>query len=255
MQSTKRNFLSVIFVGGFFIALMLIGLVANVRHGDYVAIPIVFTALAICGLALFVKHFQVRMMLRDTKPDRIIAHYHEGVRRIPHAKAAAAYLSSLAAAFFGQFDRAREELGAVDWDNTTPVYQGHRKYVLAVLAILEDTDYPKALRLAGEAKELESKDPSGGLPLLDDVIRLVAAGEISEVSLARLAKTAEKQHGLMPGMCAWALAVHYKRTNQPEKAADFKELLRLAVPFSIPLKGAVVAGVVEGVAESPADSD
>jgi hypothetical protein len=236
VQSTKRNFLSVVIIGSFFVALMLAGLVANVRHGDYVAIPIAFTALAICGLVIFVKHFQIRMMLRDAKPDRIIAHYHEGVRRIPHAKAAAAYLSALAAAFFGQYDRAREELDAVEWDKTTPMYQGHRKYVLAVLAILEDVDYGRALRLADEGKELESQDPSGGLQLLDDVIRLVAGNELGEEAMLRLTKTAKKQHGLMPGMCAWALAVYFKRTNQPEKASDFKELLRMAVPHSVPLK-------------------
>jgi hypothetical protein len=236
VQSTKRNFLSVVIVGGFFIALMLIGLVANVRHGDYVAIPIAFTALAICGLAIFVKHFQIRMMLRDKTPDRIIAHYHQGVRRIPHAGAAAAYLSALAASFFGDYDRARKELDAVDWDNTTPMYRGHRKYVLSVMAMLEFTDYRTALRLADEAKGLESRDPNGGLQLLDDVIRLVAGGEVSEQAMLRLAKTAKKQHGLMPGMCAWALAVYYMRTKQPEKASDYKELLRMAVPFSVPLK-------------------
>jgi hypothetical protein len=236
VQSTKRNFLSVVIVGGFFIALMLAGLVANVRHGDYVAIPIAFTALAICGLAIFVKHFQIRMMLRDKTPNRIIDHYHQGVRRIPHAQAAAAYLSALAATFFGDYDRARQELDAVDWDNTTPMYRGHRKYVLSVMAILEYSDYRTALRLADEAKDLESRDPNGGLQLLDDVIRLVAGGEVSEAAMLRLAKTAKKQHGLMPGMCAWALAVHYKRTNEPEKASDFKELLRMAVPFSVPLK-------------------
>ena len=223
-------------VGGGFVTLMLTGLVINVRHGDYVAIPVAFTALAICGLALFIKHFQIRMMLRDSKPDRIIRHYHEGVRRIPHAKEAAAYLSALAAAFFGEYDRARQELDAVDWTQTTPVYRGHRMYVLAVLTILEEADYPKALRLADEAKQLESKDPAGGLQLLDHVIRLVAGGEVSEEAMLRLAKTAKKQHGLMPGMCAWALAVHYKRTNQPDKASDYKELLRMAVPFSVPLR-------------------
>jgi hypothetical protein len=229
--------MSVIVMGGIFIALMLVALVVNVRHGDYVAIPIVFTALAICGLTIFVRFFQIRMMLRDTKPDRIIKHYHESVRRIPHAKAAAAYLSALAAAFFGQFDRAREELDAVNWDETTPMYRGHRKYVLSVLAILEETDYPKALRLADEGRELEKNDPAGGLQLLDDVIRLVAAGEIDGEGMERLERAAKKQHGLMPGMCAWALAVYYKRANQPDKAADFKELLRMAVPYSIPMKG------------------
>jgi tetratricopeptide (TPR) repeat protein len=214
---------------------MITGLIGNVRQGNYVAIPIVFTALSICGLAIAAKHFQVRLMLRDTKPDRIIAHYHQGVRRIPHADAAAAYLSALAATFFGQYDRAHSELDAVDWRKTTPMYQGHRLYALALLSLLEETDYPKALRLADEGRELEKQDPAGGLQMLDDVIRLVADAPAGEV-VARMEKTAKKQYGLMPGMCAWALAIYYRRNGQPEKAAEFKERLRMSVPHSAPLK-------------------
>jgi hypothetical protein len=37
-------------------------------------------------------------------------------------------------------------------------------------------------------------------------------------------------------MCAWALAVHYKRTNEPDKASDYKVLLKLAIPHCAPLK-------------------
>ena len=198
-------------------------------------VAIVFTALAICVLAVMFGHYRVRVLLRDRTPDRIIAHYHRSVRRIPHADAAAAYLSALAAAFYGQYDRARAELDAIDWDATTPVYRGHRLYVLATLALFEETDYPKALRLAAQARELESKDATGGLQALDDVIHLVANGADPEV-IARLERIASKQHGMMPAMCAWALAVHYKRAGQLEKAADFKEVLRMSVPFSIPMR-------------------
>ncbi len=234
VRPTTRNFLSVLIVGALFIAVMIAGVVGNVRNGNFVALPIVFTALAICGLAIWLSHFRVRLLLRDRKPDRIIAYYHSSVRRIPHADAAAAYLSALAAAFFGDFDRARQELDAVDWDKTTPMYRGHRRYVLATLALLEKSDYPRALQLAAEGKELESKDPAGGLQLLDDAIHIVAAGP-EEGMVERLERVAKKQHGLMPGMCAWALAVHYKRAGDAEKAADYKEMLRMAVPFSAPM--------------------
>jgi TPR repeat protein len=158
----------------------------------------------------------------------MILHYHRSVRRIPHADAAAAYLSALAAAFFGQYDRARQELEPVDWDATTPTYRGYRLYVLATLALLEETDYPKALQLARQASELSE------LRAIDDVIHTVADAPDEEM-LARLAKVAKRQNGLMPGMCAWALALHYKRVGDPEKAADFKEMLRMSVPFSAPM--------------------
>jgi hypothetical protein len=230
MQSQKRNFISLLIVTALFLAIMAVGFVGNIRTGNYVVIPIAFTAIAICGGAIWLAHYRVRVMLRDRTP-----YYHGSVRRIEHAPAVAAYLSGLAATFFGEFDRARQELDAVDWDKLPPMYRGHRLYVLATLALLEETDYPKALRLAAQAKELESQSPGGGLVLLDDVIHLVAEGATPE-KMARLERAANKQHGLVPGMCAWALAVHYKRNNEPDKASDYKALLKLAIPHSVPLK-------------------
>jgi hypothetical protein len=234
MQGSRKNFISVAVVAGLFMVIITVGVIGSVRNGNVIVVAIVFTALSICVLALMLNHYRVRMLLRDRTPDRIISHYHRSVRRIPHANAAAAYLSALAAAFYGQFDRARTELDSVDWDQTTPMYRGHRLYVLATLALLEETDYPKALKLARQGSELESRAAGGGLLVLDDVIHAVAEGPSPEM-IGRLERVAKKQHGLMPGMCAWALAVYYMREGQPEKAADFKEVLRMAVPFSAPM--------------------
>jgi len=232
--SRKSGIWSLAIVAGLFLAIIIAGVIGSVRNGNFAVIAIVFTALCICVLAILFGHYRVRILLRDKTPDRIIAHYHRSVRRIPHANAAAAYLSALAAAFYGQYGRARTELDAVDWDATTPVYRGHRMYVLATLALMEDTDYPKALALAAQARDLETRGEGGGLQALDDVIRLVA-GAGDDEAIGRLEKIAKKQHGLMPGMCAWALAVYYKRAGKLDRAAEFKELLRMSVPFSAPM--------------------
>lgn len=234
MGSRKSGIWSLAIVAGLFLAIIIAGVIGSVRNGNFAVIAIVFTALCICVLAILFGHYRVRILLRDKTPDRIIAHYHRSVRRIPHANAAAAYLSALAAAFYGQYGRARTELDAVDWDATTPVYRGHRMYVLATLALMEDTDYPKALALAAQARDLETRGEGGGLQALDDVIRLVA-GAGDDEAIGRLEKIATKQHGLMPGMCAWALAVYYKRAGKLDRAAEFKELLRMSVPFSAPM--------------------
>ncbi|MEP6715040.1 MAG: hypothetical protein ABJC09_05675 [Terriglobia bacterium] len=240
-MTAKRNLFSVVVVAGLFFAIILAGVIGNVRTGNLIVLPIVFTTIAICGLGIWLGHFRVRVLLRDRTPDRIIAHYHRSVRRIPHADAAAAYLSAMAATFFGQFDRAREELDRVNWNETTAMYRGHRLYALSTLALLEETDYPKALQLAREARELE-KTPGGGLQLIDDIIHLIAEGNASPETIARLDRTARKQQGLMPGMCAWALALHSKRNNQPDAAGEYKDLLRLAVPYCAPLRQNVIDG-------------
>ena len=234
MSSSKKNIVIFAVMAGLVLTTLTVGVIGSVRNNNYVVVAIVFTAIGMSVLAVMINQHRVRLLLRDRTPDRIIAHYHRSVRRIPHADAAAAYLSALAATFYGQFDRARLELETVDWDQTTPVYRGHRLYVLATLALLEGTDYPRALQLARQAQELESRSEGGGLQALDDVIHAVAEGPTPEM-IARLERVAKKQQGLMPGMCAWALAVYYKREGQMDKAADFKELLRMAVPFSAPM--------------------
>ena len=183
MQGSRKSFISLAVVAGLFLTIITVGVVGNVRSGHVEMVAVVFTALGICVLAVMLNHYRIRMLLRDRTPDRIIKHYHRAVRRIPHADAAAAYLSALAAAFYGQFDRAREELGAIDWDQTTQAYRGNRLYVLATLALLEETDYPKALRFARQASELEK------LEVLDDVIHTVADGASPE-TIARLERVA-----------------------------------------------------------------
>lgn len=228
MPASSKSLINLAVVAGLFLTVIAVGLIGSIRSGNVEMTAVVFTALGICILAVMLNHYRIRMLLRDRTPDRIIRHYHRAVRRIPHADAAAAYLSALAAAFYGQYDRARRELDAVDWDQTTREYRGDRLYVLATLALLEETDYPKALQLARQAGELEKS------PVLDDVIHAIAEGASDEM-VARLERVAKKQHGLMPGMCAWALAVHYKRAGNAEKAADYKEVLRMSVPFSVPM--------------------
>lgn len=234
-QTGRHNHLALALAFLLFFGLLVMGVVGNIRNGNYIAAPLIFSALALFGGAIWFSRYRVRVAMRDRTPDRLIAHYHRSVRRIPHAPAAAGYLSALAAAFFGQFDRARAELDAVDWENTTRMYRGHRLYVLSMLALLEETDYPKSLRLADEAAELERLDPAGGLGLLDHAIRLVADKETEE-RLDRLQRTARKQHGLMPAICAWSLAVYYKRKGDAERASEFTAILKDAVPHCAALQ-------------------
>ncbi len=239
MQANRRNLISVIVVAVLFLGVTIVGLVGNARSGNYVATPVLLTAIGIAVMFFWLSQFRVRGMLQEKTPDRLIEHYHKTVRRVPDADAAIAWLCALAATFFGEFDRARKELEPVNWDTTRLMYRGHRLYVLALLAILEDNDYAKANRLTAQARELEARDSAGGFELLDGSIRLVAGGldadEIDQM-VPRLEKSAKKAAGLIPGIAAWALALHYHRLNMPDRATDAKELLRSAVPHCLPLK-------------------
>jgi len=138
------------------LALMLAGVVGGAVRGDYKAVPLVIAALFFSALFFWFSRARLRRMFRDATPDRIIAYYHTTARRVPHANASAAYLSAIAAAAYGQFDRARSELASIDWSAFPPLYQGYRLHALAIITLLEKRDFEGALQLLHEAREVAS---------------------------------------------------------------------------------------------------
>jgi hypothetical protein len=243
MTSGKKQLSLIALAAILFTAVMVTGVAGNVSHGNYLAIPVIVLALllAFAGiwLGFWINQQRVRLMFRDRTPDRVIANYHATLLRaksrgIAHADAAAAHLSALAAAIYGQFDRAREELSTVDWDKAPAMYQGHRLHVLALIAILEEQDADAALRLNGKASALEQTGAAGSVPLLHDAIQ-VAAGAASEAELKRTEQGAGRKSGALPAICDWALWLHFYRLGQSVDADKYRERLRAAAPYFVGL--------------------
>jgi hypothetical protein len=235
---------------GLFAALMLAGIGGNVARGNYMAIPLILSALVLAflviWLAVWLNQRRIQIMFRRPTPDRLIEHYHAtllqaSARKIPNADAVAAHLSALAATIYGQYDRARDELAAVDWEKAPAMYQGHRLHMLALIALLEKRDSAAALRLAAEARALEGSDPAGGLPILHDAI-VMAAGEGDADAVERLRRAAGRGTGAMAGLCAWALMLYFERRGQSavgrEDAARYRERAREAIPHFVGLAAA-----------------
>lgn len=243
MSSGKKQLLLFAVAGAMFTALMLAGVVGNVVRGNYMAVPLVGSALllavAVIWFGIWLNQRRIQMMFRHPTPDRLIENYHATLlharaRKIPNAEAVAAYLSALAATVYGQFDRAREELDVVDWRKAPPMYQGHRLHLLALVALLEKRDPTAARRLAAEARELEKADAAGGLPVLDGAIR-VATGEGDEETMGRTRRAAGRGVGAMPAVCAWALSLHLESAGQPAEAGRYRDRARDAAPYFVGL--------------------
>jgi hypothetical protein len=245
MSSSKKQLVLIVIAGGMFAALMLTGIAGNVVRGNYIAIPVVCAALALTVGAIWfgfwLNQQRIRLMFRDKTPDRLIANYHATLSRakargIANADAAAAHLAALAATVYGQFDRAREELAAVDWDKAPALYRGHRLHVEALIALLEKQDSATALRLAAQAQALEQTEPAGSLPVLHDAI-LVAAGREDDAVVSRTEQAAGRKAGALPAICAWALWLHFYRLGQTVEADRYRERLRAAAPYFVGLTG------------------
>jgi hypothetical protein len=238
VSSNRKQFALIGLAAGLFAAVMVAGVAGNVARGNYMAVPVIFSALILAflfiWLGVWLNQRRIQIMFRRPTPDRLIEHYHATLlqaraRKIPNADAVAAHLSALAAVIYGQYDRAREELAAVDWDKAPAMYQGHRLHILALIALLEKRDTVAAIRLASEAEALEATDRAGGLPILHSAV-LVAAGGGDPDAVKRLQRAAGRGTGAIPGLCAWALALYFERAGQPAEAARYRERVKEAIP-------------------------
>lgn len=233
----RKQFIPFITAFVLFLLLIVAGIVGNIRTGNYGAVPIVFGAIALGAVILFVgisfNHRRVRQMFQDPTPNRLIAWYHASVRRVPNADAIAAYLSAIAASIYGDFIKARRELDGVDWDKMPKSLQGNRLHVLALIALLEKDDRTEALQLAEEASALEKTTPGGGMPVLHHAVRL-AAGAPEPDSVVFLRQAAGRTSGVMPAIAVWALIVSKEREGKPADAAEWRaKLERIAPHFQV----------------------
>lgn len=239
MTAAKKQFTLMGIAAALFTAVMVIGLAGNMARGSYLALPIVGGVLVLALLAgwvgIWANQRRVQMMFRKPTPDQLIENYHASMlkaraRRIPHAEEACAWLSGLAAAMYGQFDRAREELNAVDWDQATAAYRADRDCVLALAALLETRDREAALRiLSGAEGATPTNQPPG---LLWTALR-VAAGEADGAAIERAQKGAERAPGAIPALCAWGMALECQRRGQSKEAKHYIALIRKAAPHFV----------------------
>jgi len=224
----------------FFVGLLLFGLISGLARGDY--IPAVGMLVALGVMALFIRRARrkVFLLFQEATPERAIAYSHSSTRRIPNGKAMAAYMSGLAAVLYGQFDRAREELAAVNWVSLPPMYQGFEAHVHSLLAIFEAKDYARALALAQEARDFcnvsdafpGSKTSRAGLETLVAVCKLLT-GQDSSAVLDTLCRAVKELPGVSPLIPAWALAVYHKKLGQDGAAAEYLAVVERLAPYSV----------------------
>jgi hypothetical protein len=233
MSGSNKQMIALAIVGGAFAVILVAGLSGNVARGKYIPIAIAFVVLAFTGTTIWVSIWfnqrRIQNMFRQGTPDRLIEHYHASLvraqaRKIPNADAAAADLAALAAAVYGQYDLAREELARAKWDEASALYRARRLDVLALIALLESWDNSTALRLTQEARELEPAPTA-----LRDVV-LIALGEGDEGLLKRAQKVAGRGAGALAGLSAWSLSLYCRRNGQQSEAERYVKLAQGAAP-------------------------
>jgi hypothetical protein len=233
MSGGNRQTIAFAILGALFAVILVGGLAGSVARGKYIAILIAFVLLAFTVTTILVSIWfnqrRIQNLFRHPTPDRLIEHYHASLlraqaRKIPNADAAAADLAALAAAVYGQYDRAREELGRANWSQASALYRARRLDVLALIALVEERDNAAATRLAHEARELESAPTP-----LRDAVR-IAVGEGDDESLKRAQRVADRGAGALAGLSAWALSLYCARNGQDSEAQRYRKIATAAAP-------------------------
>ena len=227
---------------------MTFGLISGLHRGDYTPAIALGAGVAVATLTLLRGRRKALTLFRETTPDRAIAFYHSSLKRAPNGKALAAHSSAYAAVLYGEFDRAREELGSINWVALPPMYQGFEAHIHSLLALFQAKDYPKALLLAEEARDLTEAFKS-----LPDIATSRAAhdanvavcelliGKSNPELLSQLDKACKDLPGVAPAIPSWALATYYAKAGQSEAAERYSSIVRRLLPHSILLRDLVRA--------------
>jgi hypothetical protein len=228
--------------------LLLFGVIAGLRRGDYTPVIAVTIGLAFVCLSLLSARRKKVVLFRNPTPDRAIAQYHNSLKRVPNGKAMAAYLSAFAAVLYGEYDRAREELAAVNWEKCPPMYQGFESYVHSLLAIFQSKDYSKALLLAEEARDLCAVDgrfpgaAKSGVALAANVaVCKLLLGNTDQVILTQVETAARQTSGVSPAIPAWAMAAYHTSAGRPDAAEGYIAIVKRLVPHGAALRDLHIA--------------
>jgi len=215
------------------------GFVYNLVQGDSTAYyAIGTTACLFAGIVLWTRR-RVKAVFAEPTADKAIAFYRRQMEQMPEGKAMVAYHCALAAALYGDFDRAREELCRVNWSSLPPMYQGYESHIHSLFALFETHDYQKALEFAQEALDLCAV-PSA-LPGADTAQRALSAhasvcrillGIPTSQDRAELELAVDKLPGIGPAIPAWALAAHYHSAGDDGVAGKYMAISRRLLPNS-----------------------
>lgn len=226
--------------GGLLLVGMTFGVIGGLRRGEYTPVVALAIGVAFAAFSVLRGRRKALALFRETTPDRAIAFYHRAFKRAPNGKALAAHSSAYAAVLYGEFDRAREELGSLNWDALPPMYQGFEAHIHSLLAIFQAKDYLKALLLAEEARDLT--EASKSLPGVatsreahdaNVAICELLTGKRDPELLSQLDRACKNLPGVAPAIPSWALATYYAKSGQSEAAKRYSSIVRRLLPHSI----------------------
>ncbi len=242
MDTNTKHLLRQWVVALFFGALTTVGVVAAIWRGEWMVPSVVAAVVVLIRLQVLWSRRKALRLFLENAPEPAVAYYRTSMSKLPNGTAFAAYMCGLAYAFYGEYDKARDELAEIAWNTLPPMYEGLRTYVLSTIAMLDKRDFAKALDLALEARDLcgtSSVLPGAARSRLCLEAHVLACELLDGRANQSVAETLEsklkKLRGIDGVLPSWCLVQYYESKGQQENAAIHMMTLRRLVPSCKPL--------------------
>jgi hypothetical protein len=143
---------------------------------------------------------------------------------------------------FGDFEAARAQLAAIDWQSRPPMFQGAAAGAEAVVAMLERADFAAALELTERAAGLcaiHGTVPFAGrarkrIALFHDAVRALANDDREAAARVEMQLSGWSLSSPKP-ILVWALSVAYRRWGKHDRAAELRARLDALAPHAVGL--------------------
>lgn len=238
MNSNSTHLLKRYALPGLLLPVVLFGVIMAVPRGDYVPLVAIGVAAVVIVLVVWNAKRSATKLFQNPTPEPAVAHYRSTMPKVPNGTALCAYMCGLAYTLYGEYDKARDELGTVSWSSFPPMYDGCRTSVLSMIALLEKRDARKALDLAQEARDLcevDKRFPGAATTKrsLDAQVfacQLLIGSGSSEIAMS-LEASLKQIPSLASVIPSWSLMQYYRAVGNGEAAERHSASLKQIVPY------------------------
>jgi hypothetical protein len=254
MLEEKRNALYIL---KFFFPLLIILLIDLIiivmvfrSHIGRLFLECLLVVLLIIGIESFflmrLTNRRLKQALQSESPQKYIALSEQNplnriyIKIVPTLRTSQILSRAIAFTYWGEFNAAREELAAVEWESLPPISQSTIIFIQALFAFLEKNDVQQGLQLAKESLNLAALPayiPFRNWLLARSQI-LVYIGQVLQNPDSSIISNLESRftHSqiLLKILIAWGLEKVYHQEGEVGKAHQMRAFLKNTVPNCIP---------------------
>lgn len=231
-----------------FILALVLFMIMGVIINPSIRIPVIFGVAFAAAMTFSVRKKAKNLIekyFKNESPDKLLNYFENSLNRskkLQDKEVWICYNKSLVCCYYGEFDRAIEFLGEIDWNDKVPYLQSLEISIKALIYYLKGDNYGEGLRLSIIAQRLG--EVSGNYPgvsksrdFFDTYIQIgeLLSGNYSSKVIDNLEEKFKKSPLFLNILIAWCLSNVYTKMSTEEKAITMRDYCEKTVPHCKPL--------------------